>query len=84
MNMPTVSGFAAKSHNEPDERRTPEKTQIDIVKLDGFTLARFTFQPGWRWSECIKPVAGTDRCEISHLGYAVSGEIAIGLPAAPR
>jgi hypothetical protein len=80
MTMPTVSGFEAKSHDQPDERRTPDKTQVDIVKLEGFTLGRFTFQPGWRWSECIKPVVGTDRCELSHVGYAVSGEIAIELP----
>jgi quercetin dioxygenase-like cupin family protein len=40
-------------------------------------VGRFTFQPGWRWSECIKPVVGTDSCQAEHLGYAISGRIRI-------
>ncbi len=76
----SITTFATKSHETPDERRTPPKTQVDVVRLEGFTLGRFTFEPGWRWSECIKPVAGTDRCQLSHVGYAVSGRITIQLP----
>jgi hypothetical protein len=40
-------------------------------------VGRFTFEPGWKWSECIKPVAKTDSCQATHLGYAVSGRIHI-------
>jgi hypothetical protein len=61
--------------DEPDERRTPDKTQVDIVSVGGNEVGRFTFQPGWRWSECVKPVAGTDSCQLAHLGYAVTGTI---------
>src|SRR5215218_5119995 len=43
-----------KSHDQPDEVRTPEKTRIELVKVGPVTLGRLTFQPGWRWSECIK------------------------------
>ncbi len=72
-----VTGFTVRSHDAPDERRTPPKTQVDVVRLEGFTLGRFTFQPGWRWSECIKPAVGTDRCQLAHLGYAVSGRLTV-------
>ena len=75
-----VNSFAAKSHDAPDERRTPPRTRVDIVNLEPFTIGRFTFQPGWRWSECIKPVVGTETCQLSHAGYAVSGSIVIRLP----
>src|SRR5436309_1810063 len=75
----SVTSFAAKSNDAPDERRTPSKTQVDVVRLEGFTVGRLTFQPGWRWSECIKPVVGTDRCQLSHVGYCVSGRITIQL-----
>ena len=75
----SITTFEAKSHETPDERRTPPKTQVDLVRLEGFTLGRFTFEPGWRWSECIKPLVGTDRCQLSHVGYAVSGRITIHL-----
>ena len=75
-----VNAFERKSHESPDERRTPPNTQVDIVRLEGFTLGRFTFQPGWRWSEHIKPIVGGERCQLSHVGYAVSGRITIRLP----
>jgi hypothetical protein len=39
------------------------------------TAARFAFEPGWRWSECIKPVAGTDSCQARHVGVAGSGTL---------
>ena len=76
----TVTSFHQKSHNSPDEVRTPNKTRIEVVHLEGFTIGRLTFQPGWRWSECIKPVVKTDRCQVSHVGYAVSGRLTVHLP----
>ena len=75
----TVSKFETKSHDSPDETRSPDKTRVEVVRLEGYTIGRFNFEPGWRWSECIKPVAGTDSCQNSHVGYAVSGEITIRL-----
>jgi len=72
-----VSSFQAKSHDMPDEVRTPAKTRVEIVRLEGFTIGRFVFEPGWRWSECIKPVVGTDTCQVSHVGYLVSGRLNI-------
>ncbi len=62
-----VSRFEVKSHDAPDETRAPSKTRIEVVRLEGYTLARFNFEPGWRWSECIKPVVGTDSCQVEHI-----------------
>jgi hypothetical protein len=72
-----VAGVERGSFDAPDETRTPDKTKIEIVKLGGTTAARVTFQPGWRWSECIKPVVGTDSCQARHVGTAVSGRLHI-------
>jgi hypothetical protein len=47
--------------------------------MEAVTLGRFKFEPGWRWSECIKPVAGTDSCQLSHVGHVLSGTITIRL-----
>jgi len=74
-----VTQFEVKSHNSPDEVRSPDKTRVEVVRLEGFTLGRFNFQPGWRWSECVKPVVKTDLCQVSHVGYAVSGRITVRL-----
>ncbi len=74
-----VSTFEVKSHDAPDETRTPNKTRIEVVRLAGYTLGRFNFEPGWCWSECIKPVVGTASCQNSHVGYAVSGRLTVRL-----
>lgn len=74
-----VTQFVVKSHSSPDEVRSPEKTRVEVVRLEGFTLGRLSFEPGWRWSECIKPVAQTDSCQVSHVGYAVAGRITVRL-----
>ena len=41
------------------------------------SAARLAFEPGWRWSECIKPVAGTESCQVRHVGVVHSGRIAV-------
>lgn len=79
MAAPIVTKLQGKSHDSPDETRTPSKTRVEVVRLDGFTMGRFNFEPGWRWSECVKPVAGTESCQLSHVGYAVSGRIGVRL-----
>ena len=74
-----VGRLEARSHDTPDETRTPPKTRVEVVRLEGYTIGRFTFEPGWRWSECVKPVVGTASCQNSHVGYAVSGRIMVRL-----
>jgi quercetin dioxygenase-like cupin family protein len=69
-----MASVIVKSLDRPDERRAPsERTRIDLVTLDQTTVGRATFQPGWRWSEDVRPAAGTELCEITHTGYVVSG-----------
>src|SRR5256885_3079339 len=72
-----MADFEHRDFSAPDETRTPDKTKVELVNVAGGVIGRFTFQPGWKWSECIKPVAGTDRCQVEHIGYCVSGAIHI-------
>jgi hypothetical protein len=67
----------SKSFDTPDEQRTPDKTTVDVVRLPGATVARIVFQPGWRWSECIRPVVGGDSCQVRHVGALISGEMEV-------
>ena len=66
-----------RNMSEPDETRTPDKTTMEVVQLGGATIARLTAQPGWRWSECIRPVVGGQSCQAPHLGYLTSGRMHI-------
>jgi hypothetical protein len=64
-----------RDFESPDETMSPDKTTVEFVKLAGGKIGRSTFQPGWRWSECIKPVVKTDSCQVEHIGYVVSGNL---------
>ncbi|HET9997379.1 MAG TPA: cupin domain-containing protein [Nocardioides sp.] len=67
----------SKSFDTPDEQRTPDKTQVDVVRLPGATVARLTFRPGWQWSECVRPVVGGDSCQVRHVGALLSGRMEV-------
>jgi hypothetical protein len=70
-----MAGIEALDFDSPDETRTPEKTRVDVIRVGETTAARMTFEPGWRWSECVKPVVGTDSCQVRHVGVAQSGRL---------
>jgi hypothetical protein len=70
-----MAGVEARGFDAPDETRTPDKTRVDVVRMGGTTAARYTFDPGWKWSECVKPVVGTDSCQVRHVGVIQSGRL---------
>jgi hypothetical protein len=70
-----MTGVETRDFSNPDEVRSPKNTTVELVKLAGGEIGRYTFQPGWRWSECIKPVVRTDSCQVEHVGYVVSGSL---------
>jgi len=72
-----VAGLEVRDFSAPDETRAPDKTKVDIVHMGGTSAARMALEPGWRWSECIKPVAGTDSCQVHHIGVLLSGTMHI-------
>ena len=68
-----------KSLDSPDETRTFENGKVDVTTLGEFNASRFMLEPGWRWSENVKPLAGTDSCQVLHPGYQVSGRLHVRL-----
>ncbi len=66
-----------RSFDEADETRPfmGDKGRLDLIQADGGPVGRAVFEPGWRWSEHIKPLAGTDSCQSAHTGYVVSGRM---------
>lgn len=66
-------GVQARSFDSPDETRAPEKTKVEVVRMGGVSAARLSLESGWRWSECIKPIVGTESCQARHVGYLQSG-----------
>lgn len=72
-----IDSFEVKSLAKADEVRTPEKTRVEVVHLKDFSIGRYRLEPGWRWSDCVKPVVHTDLCQVSHFGYVCSGALTV-------
>ena len=73
-----MSGLEIKNVGSPDETRPfVDKGHADVVSIGGSPVLYCTFEPGWRWSEHVKPIAGTDSCQAPHLLYMISGRMGV-------
>lgn len=57
-----------------DVRSIP-RGRIEVVELDDWVVGQMTYEPGWRWSVDVRPIAGTDTCQYHHLGLTLSGRL---------
>ena len=72
-----MAGIQALDFDSPDETRAPDKTRVDVVRTGSMSAARLTLEPGWKWSDCVKPVVGTDSCQVRHVGVVQSGAMMV-------
>ena len=74
-----MSALIRKSLDDPEEIRpfTDGSGQLELVNLDTAPVGRATFQPGWRWSSHVKPIAGTESCQAAHACYFVAGRMRV-------
>lgn len=69
--------LAAKSLDSPDDVRRFDHGSIAVVTVAGITVGRSVFEPGWHWSEHVRPVVGTDSCQVTHAGYVLAGRMRV-------
>ncbi|MEU4081416.1 cupin domain-containing protein [Streptomyces venezuelae] len=74
-----MAGIVKKNFDAADETRPFEdgKGRLDLVNGERGAVGRAVFEPGWQWSKHVKPIAGTDSCMASHVGYIVSGRMKV-------
>ena len=73
-----MAGIEIKNVAEPDETRPfAAKGSAAVVTVAGHPVLYGTFEPGWRWSEHLKPIAGTENCQATHLLYCLSGRMRV-------
>lgn len=72
-----MANLNAKSLDSPDETRSFENGKVDVVQMGETTVGRSNFKPGWRWSNDVKPIAGTDSCQAHHVGYVLAGRLKV-------
>jgi class 3 adenylate cyclase len=76
--MPDASDISdrhphVRTFDDPDDALALDKLDARIVSLGGLAIGHNTHQPGWRWSENIRPIVKTEWCETHHVGIALSG-----------
>lgn len=73
-----MSDLQTKQFEAPDEVRPFQAHgHVDLVNLANGPIGRGVFEPGWRWSNDVKPLAGTDSCQVEHVGYVISGRMKV-------
>ncbi|MGE5635517.1 MAG: cupin domain-containing protein [Nocardioidaceae bacterium] len=72
-----MASIQRKQLDQPDEIRPVEKGTVEVAEFEVGTVMRTTFEPGWRWSECVKPIVGGNSCQVDHFGYCVSGRLQV-------
>jgi quercetin dioxygenase-like cupin family protein len=75
--MIATQSIEHRDFTDADETRTFPNGYADILKVGGMEVGRMVFSPGWRWSEHVKPIAGTDLCEAPHFQYHIAGTLRI-------
>jgi quercetin dioxygenase-like cupin family protein len=74
-----ANDFEKKNVQNPDRMLPLQKATVEAVQMDGGTVLRYTMDPGWRWTEHLKPMMGTDLCEIPHFAYQISGKLRVAM-----
>lgn len=73
-----MSHLEGKGFDSPDEvREFKAHGRVELVELASGPVGKGTFEPGWKWSEDVKPLAGTDSCQVAHVGYVISGRMTV-------
>src|SRR6476660_7084334 len=69
-----MEGFTKSFEQADDTTRFPNG-QERVVQVRGVPVGLATFEPGWRWSNDLRPMFGTDLCPVRHVGYILSGRL---------
>ena len=72
-----MSSIEIKNFANADEVNEPNNARVEAVNVGGQRVMRLHLQPGWKWSEDIKPNVGTESCQASHCGVMVQGKICV-------
>jgi len=75
MNMSATMKTEMKNFTAADEVRTFPNGRLELLHIGGHVIGKVVLQPGWRWSQHVKPIAKTEWCEAPHFQYAISGRL---------
>ena len=72
-----MDDYIIKRFENPDEVREFDKGKYEVVNLPHMTIGKATYHKGWKWSDDVSPLSGTEFCETEHLGMVISGNATV-------
>ena len=72
-----IDQLLLRRFDKPDEVREFEKGRLELVHVGGMTIGRASYEPGWKWTEHVRPTVETELCEVEHVGLVVQGRAAV-------
>jgi class 3 adenylate cyclase len=66
-----------KRFASPDQTVELPLLRAQIVELGDFTVGYVVHEPGWSWSEHVRPVVGGEWCQARHVGVLLSGRTGV-------
>jgi hypothetical protein len=72
-----IMSLQVKNIESPEDKRSFEHGEVRTVCVGGVTIGRAVLNPGWSWSTDVKPLTGTDSCEVAHTAYILSGRMRV-------
>ena len=73
-----MDSMFTKFFDNADEVKTSPKTHAATIKLGDISATKIVLEPGWKWSECVKPAVGGDSCQAGHDGWVIGDEVVVG------
>jgi len=65
---------------EGAESREVAGVQVDVLPAGNGRVKRAIYPPGFRWSERMREIVGTELCMHAHVGFLAQGAIAGQFP----
>lgn len=72
-----MGAIRRQSFEDRDGLRELPLLRISLARIGSHTIGRGVVQPGWRWSQHLAPVMGTDSCPLHHVQVLLSGRFAV-------
>jgi hypothetical protein len=63
--------------SSPNEVREFPHGHAELLNSESGVVGRLVLEPGWKWSNDVKPIAGTEWCEAPHFQYHVAGRLRV-------
>jgi class 3 adenylate cyclase len=70
-------GRYVRHFSAPDELIELDTVRSEVITHGGLTVSHDTQRPGWRWSAHVRPLVGTEWCEVRHIGVVLSGRMGV-------